>query len=454
MTLRAATFLIGLAVVIYAFAVWLPWDALYRLAPSTIRRGKGGGRQVSLTFDDGPSIVTPLVLDALRAAGVHATFFLVAERAREHPAIVNRILSEGHEVAYHGRRHVHAALVPAWRARSEMVSGIEELQRLTGGRLSPYARPPHGAASRGWVRGLSDTRTRMVLWSVDGRDYRADRTAEAIAADVIERVRDGDVVDLHDAGGAPGAPERTLRALPDLIAGLRRRGLEPVPLGTLLAGGEEPVTWGIRIWEVWEGIFARVEHSVPVGVEGLMAISVREYRGPDLQLEDGRVIRSGVQAGEIHLGNYAVSRLAGGARETFRLLRVVRATMDTLALMVAEGTFPGVEVFFGTSLLGRAADLVGLHPQRVRPSPGLWVNKLYMRILLRIYHPDGAVRLTRHRDALVPVLCYVTAEELRARARRLADAGGPCGDSAERGRGKGRLGARGSMAMPGRTIGG
>lgn len=401
----------------YAVVTWLPWDALYRLRPSTIRRGIAGQGRVSLTFDDGPSPVTPLVLDALRAAGVRATFFLVAERARAHPEIVTRILAEGHEVAYHGRRHVHAALIPVFGAHAEILAGLTELDGLTGGRRTGYVRPPHGAASWAWARALRDSRARMVLWSLDGKDYRADMSSAAIASHVSMQARDGDIVDLHDAGGAPGAPERTLAALPAMIAGLRRRGLEPVPLGTLLGQGEEPVTWGIRLWEVWEGLFARMERSIPVGIEGLMAISVRTYRGPDLHLPDGRVIRRGVRAGEIHLGNYAISRLAGGTRETFRLLRLVRTTMDTLADMVADDVFPGVEVFFGTSLLGRAADVVGLHAQDVSRSVGVRVNSLYMRLLLRIYHPDGAARLARRAEALVPMLCYVSADELRARAR-------------------------------------
>ena len=404
---------------VHACVTWLPWDILGRLSPTTIRRGMGGGRQVALTFDDGPSVVTLSVLDVLREAGVHATFFLVAERALRHPDIVSRILADGHEVAYHGRRHVHAAFVPIVRARKEMTRGVQELQRLTGGRLSPYARPPHGANSLGFARGLRETGGRLVLWSLDAEDYRSDRTSEAIAIRVGEGARDGDIVDLHDAGGAPGAPERTLRALPDMLSRLRRRGLTPVPLGVLLARGEEPVTWGIRLWEVWEGLFAWVEPSVPVGIDGLLRISIRTYRGPNLRLPDGRVIHAGARAGEIHLGNYAISRLAAGSRETFRVLRLVRETVDALSADVANGRFPGVEVFFGTTLLGRAADLLGMHAEDVPPSLGVRVNGLYMRLLLRIYHPDGAVRLSRHREALVPMLCWVSAAELVERARTI-----------------------------------
>ena len=54
-----------------------------------IREGKRSRREVALTFDDGPDpATTPAVLAALEAAGMHATFFVLAERARAHPELL------------------------------------------------------------------------------------------------------------------------------------------------------------------------------------------------------------------------------------------------------------------------------------------------------------------------------------------------------------------------------
>jgi polysaccharide deacetylase family protein (PEP-CTERM system associated) len=44
-------------------------------------------------------------LDALAAAGAHATFFVLGGVARDHPGLVRRIAAAGHEIACHGLTH-------------------------------------------------------------------------------------------------------------------------------------------------------------------------------------------------------------------------------------------------------------------------------------------------------------------------------------------------------------
>lgn|GEM_PF-1062540 len=417
--------LAGLALVAYAVAYWLGPDLAGRVRPATLRRGIGGTGAVALTFDDGPGPDTSAFLDALAAAGARVTFFVIWERARSRPDLIARMLAEGHDVALHGRRHVHAAtyLAAPWRASRDLAAAWAGVCEMTGGRALRLFRPPWGARNAGQAGACRRLGLRVALWSLDGRDYGSDMTAEGIADRVGTLARDGDIVDLHDAGGAPGAPARTLAALPDMIARLRAAGLEPVPLSVLLARGEEPVTLGLRLWEVWEGLFARVDHAVPIGHEGMIAIAVRDYRGPALEAPDGRRFAAGTRAGEIHLGNYAVSRLAGGVRETIRLRRMLNAAIDDLAVAVAAGAFPGVELFFGTTLLGRAAAQVGLHAKPVTPTLGVRVNTAYMRLLMRIYHPQARERMRRSPDSLAPMLCWVTRAELVQRhAQRLAQA--------------------------------
>src|ERR671938_1159831 len=68
----------------------------------------------ALTFDDGPDPDgTPAVLDALDAAGAHATFFLVGEQLMRHHALAREAAARGHELALHGFEHVeHDSLSP------------------------------------------------------------------------------------------------------------------------------------------------------------------------------------------------------------------------------------------------------------------------------------------------------------------------------------------------------
>ena len=56
------------------------------------------GRQVALTFDDGPTEqFTAHVLDLLERAGIPATFFVIGALAQRHPDLLRRARDAGHE---------------------------------------------------------------------------------------------------------------------------------------------------------------------------------------------------------------------------------------------------------------------------------------------------------------------------------------------------------------------
>jgi peptidoglycan/xylan/chitin deacetylase (PgdA/CDA1 family) len=51
------------------------------------------------------TIAVPRILELLARTGARATFFLIAEEAREHPGMVRRLVEDGHEVASHSMTH-------------------------------------------------------------------------------------------------------------------------------------------------------------------------------------------------------------------------------------------------------------------------------------------------------------------------------------------------------------
>ena len=64
------------------------------------------GPYIAMTFDDGPHpVLTPRLLDMLKARGIKATFFLIGQNAAEYPDIVRRIAAEGHEIGNHTWNH-------------------------------------------------------------------------------------------------------------------------------------------------------------------------------------------------------------------------------------------------------------------------------------------------------------------------------------------------------------
>ena len=87
---------------------------------------------VCLTFDDGPSKTTPAVLDALNAAGVKATFFVVATGYNEkYLPLIADAAAAGHQIALHSASHEYSDIYRSTDAYWQDIALLKE-------RISPY----------------------------------------------------------------------------------------------------------------------------------------------------------------------------------------------------------------------------------------------------------------------------------------------------------------------------
>ncbi|MFI9274488.1 polysaccharide deacetylase family protein [Kitasatospora sp. NPDC052896] len=215
-----------------------PFDAAPAIAPTAqpvpdpARPDCARLRCVALTFDDGPSDVTPRLLDTLATERVRATFFVVGQEVAARPALVRRELAEGHAVGNHTYDHTQLTKLDAERVNQEIDQGADAVERATGVRPE-LLRPPYGAFSATVRR----TGHPLVLWDVDSLDWRDDDAA-GTARRGVTLARPGSVILMHDTVSS------TPDALPELIDGLRARGftLVTVPqlFGTLEAGRDYP----------------------------------------------------------------------------------------------------------------------------------------------------------------------------------------------------------------------
>ena len=152
-------------------------------------------KYVALTFDDGPSgKYTRQLLDGLYDRGVKATFLLCGYRMKEYPDITQRIFDEGHEIGYHGYSHKNMKNM----SRRDIAGELVDSQALLPEDCDPvFLRPPGGCCSDA-VRQVAEVRNLAILsWSVDPRDW-ATNDAGAIETAVLKKIKDGDIVLLHD----------------------------------------------------------------------------------------------------------------------------------------------------------------------------------------------------------------------------------------------------------------
>ena len=67
-------------------------------------------KRAFLTFDDGPSSVTPQILDILKQENIKATFFVLGSNVEKYPETLKRMYDEGHFIANHGYSHVYCQI--------------------------------------------------------------------------------------------------------------------------------------------------------------------------------------------------------------------------------------------------------------------------------------------------------------------------------------------------------
>ena len=201
------------------------------------RRGSNEFSLVALTFDDGPNPeYTPLILDTLKAKGIHATFFLVGEEVERYPDLARRIVEEGHEVGSHTYSHRNMMGLQADLVRQEIIRAEDAITRACGEPPRLF-RPPRGLYDGRLVEQLRERRYALALWSISSMDWA--ETSEASMVHRLSRiVRNGDVVLFHDSGGIiandGGSRINTVRALPHVIDRLRDRGFAFVTVSQLM----------------------------------------------------------------------------------------------------------------------------------------------------------------------------------------------------------------------------
>ena len=242
MLLNLVLLFIAVAALIFAYTLgpylWGRW------VRSVVRNGDQAGKQVAITFDDGPDpLYTPRCLEILNAHRVQATFFLIGRKVKMYPELVRQILAQGHDVGNHTWSHQYHWKIGPRRAMQEVRQGNEEIAQAIG-KGPRYFRPAFGIMNLFSYWQARRLGQRCVLWSVEGADWEGGaggRSAKAIADTITASLQGGSIVLLHDSGGADRAPETMLDALPEIISEAKRRGLRPVAISEMLEGKKNAV---------------------------------------------------------------------------------------------------------------------------------------------------------------------------------------------------------------------
>jgi peptidoglycan/xylan/chitin deacetylase (PgdA/CDA1 family) len=333
-----AALLLGIcvAVALVLHAYWVRWDP----SGASLRAGRPDGRQVALTFDDGPGPDTPAVLDALDAAGVRATFFVLGEKAAARPDLVREVARRKHLVALHTHRKLHLALPRT--VALELDRGIAAV-RAAGVEPARFFRAPHGFQGPILGRALRRRGLTLVGWTRGAWDTERPGT-EAIAERACERMKGGEILLLHDGCGTPGIDPRrdqTAAAIDEIARRWREAGYEFVTLDALETGAPAGALGHALRW---------------AGVAALAAFALLAVRTLDPQ----ELRRAFAEANPSFLLAAAVANVLALAMQSGRWLAIVRPIEPRAR---ARDAFFALVAGYAVGLVvpARASDLARAH---------------------------------------------------------------------------------------------
>lgn len=191
---------------------------------------KNQEKVIALTIDDGPwPKTTPEMLDILKQNNVKATFFWVGTALKENPEIAKRVVSEGHAIGNHTWNHLYRHLDHT-TAKNEIEKTNELIYKITGVKTSLF-RPPGGYLNNGLATYAKGQKNSVIMWSLTSADTDPRAKYQVFVKNVVKGAKPGDIVLMHDGGGNR---ERTVKALPEIINGLKKQGYKFVTIPELL----------------------------------------------------------------------------------------------------------------------------------------------------------------------------------------------------------------------------
>src|SRR5574344_2179 len=181
---------------------------------------------VALSFDDGPNTVTtPKVLDVLRENGVKASFFVIRNKIDKKSAAVMKRASEmGCDIENHSFTHSHMTQMSEADIKDEVAKTSALVQKYTG-RAPQFFRPPYIDVNDLMYNSIDLT----FICGVGCEDWVKEVTADMRAQRILDSVKDGDIILMHDAEGN----DQTVEALKKIIPALKDRGFRFVTVPEL-----------------------------------------------------------------------------------------------------------------------------------------------------------------------------------------------------------------------------
>jgi peptidoglycan-N-acetylglucosamine deacetylase len=234
---RAAIITVATAAIV--LGAWYFLEApLNQMFGSTVTQVPVTQKVVALTYDDGPNPpFTDQIVEYLRGAHVHATFFVVGKAVQAYPDIVRTEVRNGDAIGNHTWDHAHLVLLSKKHVEREIDEAEAAIATAAGVHPTIF-RPPFGARDFLVLQIAHDRGYKVIMWSVPLPSDWTNPPPAVIAQRVLKNVKNGSIIVLHDGNkGMYGNRSSTVAATKLIVTALLNEGYRFVTVPELIRLG-------------------------------------------------------------------------------------------------------------------------------------------------------------------------------------------------------------------------
>lgn len=222
-------FLIFIAIIVWlGITAWGSFDIRLNYFLKAHSSNKKNNRNLfALTFDDGPTEITPEILNLLEKYNQKATFFCIGKQIEKYPETAKIIVGQGHIIANHTYSHTNKmGFLPKKEVFNEIASTQNIIQQITG-KIPNLFRPPFGVTNPNIAWACKENRVEVIGWNVRSLDTIIE-SEDKILSRILDRFEKGSIILLHDTS------TKTLNVLERLLIIMEKKQIQSVTVDELL----------------------------------------------------------------------------------------------------------------------------------------------------------------------------------------------------------------------------
>ncbi|RNB52627.1 hypothetical protein AAFJ72_15235 [Brevibacillus gelatini] len=177
----------------------------------------------------------------------------------------------------------------------------------------------------------------------------------------------------------------------------------------------------LMLWRYWDEIYQRCTRLTYIEKgKNIFRVVPLRYRGEPLRTSDEQIIQDGDFILKIHIHNYYFASLCRGVQDELRvalLLRrhILQSLPKLAAFLEAMEEREKIKGIVGTTMLHKGVVPLGFSISDVPMNWFFRYKRWYLRLMLRLVHPDGKRRLQTWKQDMPLKRVYMSKEMLLAR---------------------------------------